>query len=217
MDCDAFEVQVEQRVHGALPADQQAALAAHLEQCVRCRDFAALVSRIERQLVERVKGELSRVDWRHLDREVALQAVVVRWVLVGLGGFPLAALPWVVWRNLQRLEVLAFYIPFAVAIAFLCWRWRAHWLRQWERGSQEELLPFYRRWIDARIQDARQSIGAAVGAGVAIPAILLTWQPPQTLFDQLALAALPLVLFGSAVHLVAVQLPRLRREKQALG
>jgi hypothetical protein len=95
MDCDAYELQIEQRVHGALPDDQQAALAQHLDGCLRCRDFAALVARVEARLVERVKAELSRVDWSHLDREVALQAVVVRYVLLGFGGLPLAALPWV--------------------------------------------------------------------------------------------------------------------------
>jgi hypothetical protein len=101
-------------------------------------------------------------------------------------------------------------------IAGLCWGMRGRWLRQWERAASEDLLPFYRRWIDARIQDARQSVAACVGAGVAIPLVVWFGAPPRSLFEHAALGSLPVVLLGSAVHLVAVRLPRLRRERKAL-
>jgi hypothetical protein len=216
MDCDTYELHIEQRAHGALAAPEQAALAAHLEQCARCRDFAALVRRIESKLVERVRAELTRVDWPRLDREVTIQAFVVRWVLVGLGGFPLVALPWVVWQNPHRPEAYLPFGLFGVVIAALCWGMRSRWLRQWERQSQEDLVPFYRRWLDQRIKDSGQSATMCVVTSAAIPAIIWFGERPDTLFLQVVLGAAPLVLLSSAVYLIVVLRPRLRRELKAL-
>ncbi|MBS1153072.1 MAG: hypothetical protein H6Q89_4770 [Myxococcaceae bacterium] len=216
MGCDSFEMQIEQRAHGALPPAEQAALAAHLDGCADCRDFAALVTRIEGRLVERVKAELSRVDWSRLDREVALQAVVVRWVLLGFSALPLAALPWVAYRNPHRPELVVPFALFGVAVAVICWGMRTRWLRQWERGTGEDLLPFYRRWLDQRTRDARQSVAMCVATSLAIPVVLWLGVPPDSLIEQVAVGSAPVVLLGSAGYLSLVLLPRLRRERQAL-
>lgn len=216
MDCDSFELQIEQRAHGALPAVEQAALAAHLEQCSGCRDFAALVARIERHLVERVRSELARVDWSRLDREVSLQAFVMRWVLLGFGVLPLVTLPWIILRNPHRPELFVPFGLFGGVVAAVCWGLRGHWLRQWERESQEDLLPFYRRWLDQRIKDAGQSAAMCLVTALAVPLVVWFGERPQTLFLQVVLGGAPVVLLGSAVYLTWVLRPRLRRELKGL-
>lgn len=216
MGCESFELQIEQRAHGALPPAQQAELAAHLAGCASCRDFAALVSRIEASLVDRVKATLTRVDWARVDREVAVQSFVARWVLMLFGVLPLVSLGVLTAKDPHRPELLVPYGVFAVAVAALCWGMRRRWLQQWERGASEDLLAFYRRWLDQRVRDARQSIATCVGVGLAVPAVVLVGAPPQTVFDKLAVGSAPVVLLGSAVYLAVVHLPRLRRERRAI-
>lgn len=218
MDCDTYGPHIEQLARGALPEAQRAALEAHLAGCAACRSLAGLAGRVEGELAAHARGALAAVDWRRFERELGRQTLLMRWViplvLVGMGTAVTIALA----RKPADRSWLA--LPFGgfwtVTVA-AGWVLSRRWLRRWLRGAAEgeELLAFYRRWLDERARDTRQGIAACVAFGLGIPALALI-APPGSPAEVAALAAAPVLLLPAAGYLALVELPRLRREEAAL-
>lgn len=220
MDCEACGVQIEQRAHGDLPDGDRAALEQHLAHCAGCRSLAALVAEVNGELSARARQALGAIDWRRLDREVALQSFVLRWLIpgffIGMGLTVTILLA----RKPPDRDWLA--LPFAGLWAVLCvaaWRIRGRWLRQWQRGpaSGEELLTFYARWLEERMRDTRQGVATCLACGLVIPGLAWLGPAPISLSEHLAFWSAPILLLPAALYLLAVDLPRLKRERRALG
>jgi hypothetical protein len=70
--CDAFEISIEMRIHGALPQEQVPALEAHLRTCERCQRFLRQVEETQRGMAASASVLMGGVDpartWERLQR-----------------------------------------------------------------------------------------------------------------------------------------------------
>lgn len=70
--CDAFELSIEMRIHGALPKEQVPALEAHLQSCERCQRFLRQAEETQRGMADSSSALMGVVDpartWEQLQR-----------------------------------------------------------------------------------------------------------------------------------------------------
>lgn len=216
--CDAFELAIEMRLHGALPPEQAPALAAHLATCERCQRFLRRAEATQRAMSatsselagavppERTWEQLQRLirgERTWLWRRAAFIAAMVPVVGFLSGSFALAAGVFgVVGGGLMTLRVLD--------------NRRAARDAALVGSSRGDMLALYRQLLERRI--ARASRMRRVLPVLAIIELTLTssrvpW--PKSL-DKQSMAwfavGVAVLCIGRALYLSLQVLPTLRRE-----
>jgi hypothetical protein len=214
--CERFEIDIEQRAHGALGADEGQALEGHLASCERCRGFARLVTETEARLKSAGDEAARAAQWPAIERSLAEQtrrmkrsAWLVPTALLGAAaatfalGLPLGG----------ALVMAAGALVTTAAAHFL----RARWLRALAQAeaSREGLVDFYRKQVRADLRAVRVAAVALTGlALVQVLAIELMGHPSAG--TRVAVLAGASLLLGTAAVLGLRQEPRLRREREEL-
>lgn len=218
--CEAFEVDIEMRLHGALDAEESRRLDEHLAGCEGCRGFQAAASGTERLLREepasptrdfagelRARAERFARDYRRRMRMGLLWLLTVPAVYLLLKG------PSAFVRNLVEVALLS------VGITGL-WTF-AEWVRSRPlvevlavARAEGDLFVGYRRELERRLRLLRQRIWSNV---IFVPLLaIFAFSPPiSTRFCLLEIAC----ILGCGVQfwydLRAKR--RLRRELAELG
>jgi anti-sigma factor RsiW len=209
MSCDRFEVEIGMRQHGALDAEEERTLDAHLATCASCRAFAASSGTIETALRKQVDAEVATVDWRAIEDGVRRMQRSYRWKL-WLAPLFLLQVPLIFLLGTGHLpprELLIAGPPMTVLL-FVGWVWLMNRpLRALTRAGQnrEDLVLGYAREL------GRRRIRALV---FAVMNTLLTvfWlvnavlQPEIRLYSIFAAA----VFGGWAAYDLWVRLPRIK-------
>jgi hypothetical protein len=210
-DCERFEVEIGRRQHGDLPADEAAALDAHLASCASCRRFAASGHHYEEALARRAQAEARQVSWeavwgrvRKLHRNYRLKLWLAPLFLLQL---PLASLA--AKGTLPPPWLLAVVAPMNVALYF-GYVWLVNWpLRRLLAAARsgQDLVAGYER--ELRRRRLRAYVFAAVNGLIAIACLYPALTAPGL---QLRLYGLGCVLLfgGWAAHDLFRRLPRLR-------
>lgn len=218
MTCAGAELALEQRLGGALPFDGAASLDEHLAGCAACRAYAEVAARSSAALAAAGAEAVAGADWDRIEaslrrqrhsavRRVALDLLTSA-VVVPLGLYGLVPPE-------RRAAVLAPLLAAAAASAL--WRAAYHgWLaRRAAALDGLELVAFHRAELraDLRRSACGRWLAAAAVIALACCALVLgaTWR------ERLAFGALGLVVAGTWVYVLAVRVPRLRRQLEALG
>lgn len=219
--CDAFELAIEMKLHGALPPDQEPALSAHLATCERCQQFLRRAEETQRTLTAASHGLSEQVPpkrtWEQLQRllrgermwlwrRAAIIAALVPVIGFLSGSFLLAAVVvGTVGGGLLTLMVLGHRSAAREAAQV--------------GSSRGDMLALYRQLLERRI--ARASRMRRVLPVIGIMELFLTgplvgW--PKSL-DKHSMAwfavALFVVCIGRSLYLSFRELPALRRELEA--
>lgn len=210
MSCDRFEVEIGMRQHGALDAEEERTLDAHLAGCASCRAFAASSGTIETALRKQVDAEVATVDWRALEDGVRrLQRSYKRklWLApLFLLQIPIAFL--LATGHLPPRELLIAGPPMTVLI-FVGWVWLMNRpLRALARAgrSSEDLVLGYVRELGR--QRLRARVFAVLNTLLTVGCLASAAIQPEIRLYSIFCAA---VFGGWAAYDLWVRLPRLRR------
>lgn len=214
--CEQFEIELEMRLHGALPAGRAGALEGHLATCAACLTYEVR-ARSADDALRAGPSSSGTVDW------TAMRRRVVSWRYAGLVGAILysGAVLWLTatWW-LERLGRSSSAIPSVsnlpldvlVAAALGAFLVRGAWARMKdarETSSPEYLNHLHHEDLVNRIASARR------GTWLWLPffACLLLARRPRVSAAALAVDALMIAL---VLWERFVTLPRLEREEQDL-
>jgi hypothetical protein len=217
--CEAFEIAVEKRLHGAPGDSEGAILEEHLAGCESCRGYQALVRSSEASMRVEASAAAAEVDWARVERE--LQGRVRAWPswLAGavLAGAWMALFAWLSappamsqGRTLRTLPAIAILVVLAGIVA----GYRSR--RLVALVDQGEMLVTYRGVLAANLQWARRMKWALA----ALLAFFLyrALAGESASFDPLVyFGGLSLPLAGLWVYLRHVTVPRAEREARDLG
>ena len=219
MSCDAFEIAIEKRLHGALEESEEAPLAAHLATCAQCRAYEAAARGAEAGMEERTREALSGVDWERVERGIrgGLYASVRMLAGAVLAAAWVAGIVWLSTPAALRGERMARALPamgiVVVLVAFVA----AYAARRLAAlADRAEMLEVYRHVVAANLAWARrmQWATAAIVAFLLYKALTAT---PATFDAPIYYGGLALPLAGTWFYLRRVKLPRAEREARDLG
>lgn len=218
MSCDEFEVQIEMRLHGALPVAD--ALEAHLATCASCRAFEDLAKRTEQTMTATVTEEAQQIDWKNLRDGIAKR--MERDAMMRLGAFVAVFAAQAVAMlafNAEKFYAMIFpnfAILCAIALAVLAGGtyFRKRRMRAYET-SREDLVFFQRSYLEGRLW--RAWIGGLIlvpfGASYIFFRVIRPTAVPLT--EWLAAGMMSTIVLGIAAWLLFVHRPRLARELDA--
>ena len=220
MACDEFEISIDMRLHGALPAERQAYLDEHLARCESCRRFEAAATATTQWMHRDVPPAVISDRYTALRARGERLARRYRWALT-------ASVAWVIAVPLEYgwLRGSQALVKNALTIGLLTLGVSAAWaFGVWVRSrpfsevlrvvqSSDDFFVGYRRELERQLRWIRhRALVSTLAAGV----LLLLWLTNQfgslsrggvVLFGLLALAAI-----GQAWYELAIAAPRLRRE-----
>jgi hypothetical protein len=216
--CDEFELQVEMRLRGALPATD--ALVDHLASCASCRAFEALARGTKKTMNATVHAEAQQVDWQALRDGISTRiARDARWhfgaVIGVLSAQAVAILAFnkaAHWAHIFPNFALIVFATLAVLAGLVIVRRRR--MRAYE-SSREDLLFFHRAYVEGRLW--RTWIGSILLAplGAAYLVVRFVRHSPVAPTEWLAAGMMSTLILGLAAWLFFVQRPRLERELDA--
>jgi len=221
--CEAFEIAVEKRLHGA-PLDSEGAilgehLAEHLAGCERCRDYQALARGSEAGMRVAASAAAAEVDWARVEREIRGRVRAwPRWLAGAvLAGAWMALFAWLSsppemrqGRTLRALPAIAILVVLVGLVAGYSSR------RLLALVDQGEMLVTYRGVLAANLQWARRMKWALA----ALLAFFLyrALAGESVSYDPLVyFGGLSLPLAGLWISLRHVTVPRAEREARDLG
>jgi hypothetical protein len=219
--CDAFELAIEMKLHGALPADQGPGLEAHLASCERCQRFLRRAEETRSVMGATTKALADAVPpartWERMQRMIReermglwLRALILAGLvpLLGFlsGSFVLAAVCiGTVGGGLLLLMVLGSRRA-ARDVALV-------------GSSKGEVLAVYRQLLERRIARAMRMRRVLPVLGVMELVLTSSRVPWPKSLDKQSMAwfavGLFIVCMGRALYLSLRVLPALRREQQA--
>ena len=219
--CDEYQVDLERRRRGALPAEAAGEAERHLAGCAGCPAAEELAGRTDALLWASARAAAERVDWERMGRAIEREVRAWRalpWVLLGffslLGlGAGLAFSP-ERWSD-AWLRISGIGVVFAAVSAIYGVR-KLRAARRATASGGEELLVYRRRELDAQIREERRMwmagplmvVSSAVGAALA-------WGNAHHAGE--GLLGIALLCAAATVHSLGFELPRLRRERAELS
>lgn len=216
--CDAFELAIEMRLHGALPPEQGPALDAHLATCERCQRFLRQAEETQRAMAANA-SEVSKAvpperTWEQLQRMIRGERTWL-WRRAAL----IAALVPVV-GFLSGNYLLAVGVFGTVGGTLLTWlaldNRRAAREAALVGNSRGDMLALYRQLLERRIARASRMRRVLPVLGVMV-LILTSWRVPwPKSLDKESMAWFAVGVFvvciGRSLYLSFRVLPTLRRE-----
>jgi hypothetical protein len=216
--CDRFEIAVEMRRHGALDAPAVAKLDAHLASCEACRRFDAL-SKSSEEAMQGAAAAIGRsMDWESARARVhsiveAKRRTILRFALAS--GLLLAAVGW--FEGTAAVVVTGACLALVLFVALSEQRDRARELARAE-GAQEDMIAFYRNWLDRSFRAQRDGSWLTLAAGVLwLGAGALRAANADAPEREVAFAVgAGLFFLGTFALYRVVRMPRLLRERAEL-
>jgi hypothetical protein len=217
--CEAFEIAVETRLHGALGAPDGAILDEHLAGCERCRAYQAAARGAEAAMAAEASAAAAAVDWERVEREIrgSVRAWPRRVARAVLAGGWVALVAWLsappemrLGRMLRALPSMAIVVVLVGLVAGYSSR------RLVALVDQGEMLDTHRQMVAANLQWARRMKWALA----ALLAFFLyrALAGESASYDPLVyFGGLSLPLAGLWVYLRHVTVPRAEREARDLG
>jgi len=217
--CEAFEIAVEKRLHGALGEPEGAILEEHQAGCERCRAYQAGARGSEAGMRVEASAAAAEVDWERVEREIRGRVRAwPRWLAGAvLAGAWMALSAWLSappamsqGRTLRSLPAIAIMVVLVGLVAGYSSR---RLVALVDRG---EMLVTYRGVLAANLQWARRMKWALA----ALLAFFLyrALAGESVSYDPLVFfGGLALPLAGLWVYLRHVTLPRAEREARDLG
>jgi len=217
--CEALEIAVEKRLHGALGEPEGAILEEHLADCERCRAYQAGARGAEAGLGSEASAAAAEVDWERLERGIwgSVRAWPRRFAGAVLAGGWGELVAWLSappgMRSARMLGALP-AMAIAVVLVGLVAGYSAR--RLVALVDQGEMLVTYRAVLAANLQWARRMKWALA----ALLAFFLyrALAGESVSYDPLVyFGGLSLPLAGLWVYLRHVTVPRAEREARDLG
>jgi hypothetical protein len=217
--CEAFEIAVEKRLHGAPGGPEGASLEEHLAGCDRCRAYQAAARGAEAAMGAEASAAAADVDWERVEREIRGSVRAwPRWLAGALlAGSWMALCAWLSappamrqGRMLRSLPAMAIVVVLVGLVAGYSSR------RLLALVDQGEMLVTYRGVLAANLQWARRMKWALA----ALLAFFLyrALAGESVSYDPLVyFGGLSLPLAGLWVYLRHVTVPRAEREARDLG
>lgn len=218
MSCDEFEVQIEMRLHGALPVADE--LDAHLATCASCRAFESLAKRTEQTMTATVTAEAKEIDWKNLkdgiakrmDRDAKARLAALLAVFTAQAVAMLSF-------NSEKVYAMIFpnfAILCAAAIGVIATTtyFRKRRMRAYET-SREDLVFFQRAYLEGRLWRAWSGGIILIPFGASYIVFRLMRHSAVPLTEWLAAGMMSTIVLGIAAWLLFVHRPRLARELDA--
>jgi predicted anti-sigma-YlaC factor YlaD len=222
MTHDAFEIAIEQRLHGALDAESEEARALdhHLAECAACRDYEAGARANEGGIQKMLTQEASHIPWSVFEERAqrTLQGARRGLYILPLVGtaLVLAQLAAKYWAHggLHHHQVLAFAV--LVPLSALCWWGLAKFgVRRTEADfASKGALTFYRDSVAYRIRVAKILVWAWP---FELAAFYLLSRYAEDRELSFVVPCFALMATFNAAWSYFVSLPRLKREQQELA
>ena len=217
--CEAFEIAIEKRLHGALGEPEGAILDEHLAGCERCPVYEAAAREAEARMVAEASAAAAEVDWERVEREIrgsvrawpgwlagALLAGAWMALFAGLSAPPALRSG----RMLRALPAMAIVV---VLVALVAGYWSRRLGALVDHG---EMLVTHRRMVAATLQWARRMKWALAALLAFFLYRALAGEAAS--YDPLVyFGGLSLPLAGLWVFLRHVTVPRAAREARDLG
>ncbi len=219
MSCEAFEIAVEKRLHGALDEAGAASLDAHLAGCAACRAYEAAARGTEAGMGEQARSAMSGVDWDRVERGIraGVYASVRMLAASVLAAAWLAGIVWLSTPAALRADRMVRTLPamglVVVLVAFVAAYSARRLVALADRG---EMLETYRHVVAANLLWARrmQWATAAIVAFLLYKALTGT---AATFDPAIYYGGLAIPIAAAWVYLRRVKLPRAEREARDLG
>jgi len=217
--CEAFEIAVEKRLHGALEEPEGALLEEHLAGCERCRAYQALACGAEAAMRSEASAAAADVDWERVEREIRGRVRAWPGWLAGalLAGAWMALFAWLsappAMRPGRMLRALPSMAIVVVLVGLVAGYSSRRLVALVDRG---EMLDTHRQMVAANLQWARRMKWALA----ALLAFFLyrALAGESASYDPLIyFGGLSLPLAGLWVYLRHVTVPRAEREARDLG
>jgi hypothetical protein len=217
--CEAFEIAVEKRLHGAPGGPEGASLEEHLAGCDRCRAYQAAARGAEAAMGAEASAAAADVDWERVERKIRGSVRAwPRWLAGAvLAGAWMALFAWLSappamsqGRTLRSLPAIAILVVLVGLVAGYSSR------RLLALVDQGETLVTYRGVLAANLQWARRMKWALA----ALLAFFLyrAMAGESATYDPLVyFGGLSLPLAGLWAYLRHVTVPRAEREASDLG
>lgn len=215
--CASFETAIERHTEGAASPEESAALTAHLASCAACRGYAESAALVHRQMVD-VAARLARgeTDWATLEAGIH-QAITRRlrrfYSLLGIGALAVIVCVFGFGEALIADVSMIAVVATVLSVRFVM---VASETRALKLAHGEELFAAHRQALATRIRSLRGlrwiALAVVIGA-LALGAFL----PDIALRARLTYVVLAGIVGGVWGHNLVVELPRLRRELDALG
>ncbi len=217
MDCQGYEIAIEQQQRGELNEQDAEQLSLHISSCKSCQSFRNFVLNMEETMHAHTADALSKLDWTAISKEIARWRHHVRTSLWKGAALGLLTIPFtVVLLRDQGIVTTAFTSTAAIVAVLLFGRKKQKQLllelEQADR-SDDELLNVYREHLEREIAIKRQD-SWALPLFALLPLFLLDTREAANIVAVGALMALLLALGGWVRFSV---LPRLLRNREALG
>ncbi|MBI5067874.1 MAG: zf-HC2 domain-containing protein [Deltaproteobacteria bacterium] len=218
MDCVAFEIAVEQRRHGALGPEETRALEAHLAGCERCRAYAGEAARADAALAASAEAAVGGADWARLEASVRRQVRSgARRVVFDLATVAVAVPPAVLGLAPEgrRAGALGAALLACAAAALVRGGYHGFLARRARGLAGQELLAFHRAALRADLRRALAGRWLALAGALGFAAWAMA--PGVAPLGRVALAEASLLVAGTWIYVLAVRVPRLRRQLASLG
>jgi len=221
MNCEAYEIAIEQHHRGVLGVQSVPDLTLHVDSCRSCQSFTNLIRYTEKTMQVFAATTIDSLDWAAISKGLHkwrrdLTIGFWRLVVVGLLSLALGLLMGSIDSDNGPFTYIVPGAGAAAAVFFLSQRERRRLLAELGEAeeSQRELLAVYRRQLDSQIKTTKQN--SWVLPLVACSVVFLLPQEPSST-NYMALGALICSFAALGAKEYFLTLPQLIRSRLELG
>jgi hypothetical protein len=223
--CTDFEIAIEQRLHGALPPGEAAALDEHLAGCAGCTAYVASASSSQRALVEVSRAAAGGADWQAATARFQ-GTLRARRQRMALGVVLLLVMaPFMVWVSVPNAEdrlpsLVSSFLTGGGILAAAALRTglaSRRLARLLESGRGEDVLELSRAYLRGRVRVMRWTRGLALPPLAMLVAFATVPSLAQGAHGWVGFAVAAAIVSAGWLRLQLRDLPRAMRELEELG
>lgn len=217
MSCETYEIAIEQRHRGVLPASDAEGLALHLSSCNSCQSFINLIQTTEKTMQAHTTNSLNTIDWTPISHGIRgwrrdITSGLWKGAIAGALALSLCLL---LGNDLSDPVTIMGGATGLLAVLVLGRTRSRQLLAELDEAetSQDELLGVYRSQLERQIKLTRQN--AWVLPPLSLSGYYLLPDAPATI-NLLALGGLVIAFCTFAARERFITLPRLQRNRAEL-